>query len=664
MRHHRLAALAALALCLPGATPLDARSTDDPPRRDPRRIALLVGISDYAHFGLTAAPGQLADLQGPANDVERMRVSLMRWGFGGADDLRTLKDAQATKAGLEEAFRWLATRADDPNDAVVIFYSGHGSHAPDGPDKDEPDGRDEGLVPYDAADAHDPKQLLLDDQIREFLAALKTQNVTVIIDACYSGTVTRGNGDAVGRDKGPKPAPSQGLPGDAGNSDFTEARGHTLITAARSDQTAQELPFDEGGRRVWIGAMTYHLTRALDGAEGTRALRYDELLERVRADVRGALLPQVPQLEGDAGAVVFRANQGIAARPFVLASWHPAGKVVLDAGAIHGVRPTAIYEIFPADEVRFASRPIAKVRVDSVVEAQSFAAFIDDAGKALAKGPDLPKNARAVLSRVPIGAAAVERLAVHVHPSAAALRAQVAADSQRFMLTDSARAFAVVTQQRGVPEVLVRGIPLPPQTTDQVVRRDSAVGYAPAALCAPLVRALSIASMEAIANPAPPAELTIDARFVPSGGGEPQGLRDATLPDTVQIGKPYDVYVKVEVPADLATVTQMYMTAAIAGYTSDPFVLWPHPSAAQSPVPLNRWIRLHRGVTVSEPAGSEIMKVVVNSDQYDLRPLVQSLGSCPAPAAEALRGMKGNWTTKIEPIRGWTTLEKRIDIVR
>lgn len=650
------ATVAAASLAL-AAIPL-AHATDRP-RREPRKVALMIGISDYAHYGASAAAGQLADLQGPENDVERLRVSLLRWGFGAPDDTRVLTGAAATRAGIGEGFRWVADRATDSSDAVVIFYSGHGSHAPDGVDRDEADGRDEGLVPFDAEDAHDPGQLVLDDEIRTFLAALGTDNVTIIIDACYSGTVTRGHGDAVGRDKGPRPVVATGVPA-AEAGDFTEARGHTLITAARSDQTAQELPFDVDGRKVWIGAMTYHLTRALDGAAETRGLRYDELVDRLRAEVRGALLPQVPQLEGDGGAVVFRSNQGIAARPFVLASAAGGDRVTLDAGAIHGVRRSAVYDVFGAGELGFASRPVARVRIDSVIEAKSFGRVVAEDGNAGSQ-TRIPAGARAVPTRVPLGAGQVERLRVHVEASALALAPAIRADSLRFVLSDSAAAHATVTTRRGVAEVYVKGIPLPPQA-DEGVRVGSVAGYAPAALCRPLVRALSITALDAIANPAPPAELTLDARVVPVGSGEPRAVAGAPGIDTITIGKLYDIYVRADVPSDLAALTTLYLTAAIAGYTSDPVVLWPLASQPQAPIALNRWVRIARSVSVSEPVGSEILKVVVNSDQFDLRPLVQSFGSCDA--LRGARGAKGNWGSQVEAITGWTTLEKRIDIVR
>lgn len=627
--------------------------------RAPRKISLLIGISDYQHFGAATQP--LSDLQGPENDVKRLQVSLNRWGFGTSEDTKVLLGASATKEGIASGFKWLAKRALSADDAVVIYFSGHGSHAPDGPDDDEPDGRDEGLVPFDAEDVHNPSQLVLDDDIREYLKALGTENVTIIIDACYSGTVTRGEGDAVGRDKGPKPDTSF-RPDTIGFADFTEARGHTLITAARSDQVAQELPYDEGGTRVWIGAMTYHLTRALDGAAGTRGLRYDELIQRLKSNVRGAMLPQIPQLEGDQTALIFRSNQGVAARPFVTAR-EVAGRLVLDAGAIHGVRKTANYEVYRSGEVQFTTVPIARIRVDSVVAEQSFGVYVDAQGNVLGAAgssftkPTLPDGARAVLSRVPLGANRVDRLRIYFAKGAATLADSVQNDSSRFVIVDSASADAIVTLQRGVAQVYVNGIPLAPQT-DEAVRVDSLVGYRGTELCRPLIRALSITAMNGIENPTPPADLTLDVHLVPAGTGAPRGVRAAGVPDSVVLGKRYDVYARANARAQIAEISTLYMTLAIGGYTSDPFVLWPQEGDAHSPITLNTWIQVGFDIPMLEPIGSEMLKMVVGSDQFSLQPLVESFGICGA-----IRGdPPAKWRSNPKAIVGWTTLSHRINI--
>ena len=147
--------------------------------------ALLVGIGDYPHL-----PAAL-QLPGPANDVRAMREFLVaEWGFP-ADDIRTLVDAEATKAGILDALgEWLPA-VTQAGDRVVIYYSGHGSRVRD-VSGDERDGMDETFVPYDYGrrEAGD-SDMLRDDEVAEALERLADRQVVFIADSCHSGTVTR-----------------------------------------------------------------------------------------------------------------------------------------------------------------------------------------------------------------------------------------------------------------------------------------------------------------------------------------------------------------------------------------------------------------------------------------------------------------------------------------
>ena len=56
------------------------------------KYALLVGVADY--------PGDKNDLQGPANDVRSLAISLSaRWGFQ-PEKITTLIDQQATRKNI------------------------------------------------------------------------------------------------------------------------------------------------------------------------------------------------------------------------------------------------------------------------------------------------------------------------------------------------------------------------------------------------------------------------------------------------------------------------------------------------------------------------------------------------------------------------------------
>jgi len=79
-----------------------------------RRLALLVGVGDYG-------AAQVNDLQGPPFDVRALReVLLQRWHFA-PQDVRTLLDAQATRAGILAALDRLNADAA-PGDELFIYF--------------------------------------------------------------------------------------------------------------------------------------------------------------------------------------------------------------------------------------------------------------------------------------------------------------------------------------------------------------------------------------------------------------------------------------------------------------------------------------------------------------------------------------------------------------
>ena len=648
MRDARLAILL-LVVALTGAF---APTVHHPPR-PPRRLALLIGISDYKNFQPDGPPGQ-SDLNGPANDVPRIKTSLRRYGFDGDSSVRVLLNAQASRQGITDGFKWLAQHATDTADVVVIFYSGHGSFTKD-LNGDEAlvtpgDTLDEALVPWDAMDIHDPAQLVIDDQIGNWLKALGTTNVTLIIDGCFSGTATRGAEIApVARPRGALGnIPSRAA---AAAVDVVDNPGYTLITASSATDVAMELPL--GQDKKVFGVLTYYLTEALDAAGSSS--RFDEVMRDVTANVRAERVTQTPQLEGDRGARLFRMRGEVARRAFALVTPVGTGRVALDVGVVNGVRRSAVYDVFPPRETAFSTPPLGQVTVDSLEETRALASVSEG-------GRPFPAGARAVLARVPRGARTRDHLTVYLAASAAAARPLL--DSMSFaQLTDSAHADAVVTASRGVLEVLVDGYALPPLEVDSqhpaawiaVARHgaDSVVGYARsrAALCGPLTRAFGIASLGAIENPEAPFDLVTDLRVVPSG--TPPEARQEGAVDTMYIGKSYDIFARVLAPE----TSLLYLSVAVEGYSADPWMVYPTQSGANGPIRLNAWVRILRNATPSEPAGVEVLKLVVDSDQFDFGSL---LGALPRACGLA----RGFNQAAPQPVTGWRALDHKLIILR
>lgn len=145
-------------------------------RQTMSKKALCIGINDY--------PGTQNDLSGCVNDANDWAAALAARGFA----VTKLLDAQATKASMVGAIGNLVGGAAK-GDTVVITYSGHGTWVPD-QNGDEPDGRDEGLCPWDIGAG----KVLLDDEIA-LLFAHRAAGVRVLLisDSCHSGSVTKGD---------------------------------------------------------------------------------------------------------------------------------------------------------------------------------------------------------------------------------------------------------------------------------------------------------------------------------------------------------------------------------------------------------------------------------------------------------------------------------------
>jgi hypothetical protein len=263
--------------------------------------AVLIGINKYQ------VPG--ADLQGCVNDVKNLKGVLTTY-YGFADkDIATLTDAQATKKGMERAIKKLITKAKK-GDVLLLHYSGHGSNVPDD-NGDEADHRDEILCPTDL----DWKNPFRDDWLRKALGKLRREvNLTVIMDCCHSGTITRVMNpfDAPRRQRY-LPCPLDLMATESGRKLRGTLRGQLgkaprgrkrkkdivhadiqelLITGCRDTQTSADA-YISGS---YNGALTYYLVESIKEAEGK--LTYRELHQRTAAKLKQEDFDQIPQLEG------------------------------------------------------------------------------------------------------------------------------------------------------------------------------------------------------------------------------------------------------------------------------------------------------------------------------------------------------------------------------
>jgi Caspase domain/Domain of unknown function (DUF4384) len=157
---------------------------------EPRRVALLVGVGQYADAVVPA-------LEGPAHDIAAVQAALQaHWGFRPAD-VEVLLDAAASRAGILAGLQRLLVRSA-AGDEVFIYFSGHGTSAND---------RNTGLplphtsgafIPHDLRTDVSPRamveQLLVGQRdLRPLLLQLDEggRRVLVVSDSCYSGQAVR-----------------------------------------------------------------------------------------------------------------------------------------------------------------------------------------------------------------------------------------------------------------------------------------------------------------------------------------------------------------------------------------------------------------------------------------------------------------------------------------
>ncbi|MGB3655149.1 MAG: caspase family protein [Rivularia sp. (in: cyanobacteria)] len=151
-----------------------------------RKLALLVGINEYS--------GYISPLAGCVNDVLLQKQLLIhRFGFN-PKDIVTLTDSQATRKGILTAFEEHLIKQAKPGDTVVFHFSGHGGQVED-PDKDSPDGLNSTLIPIDfqSNSSGGTVEDIMGHTLFLLMSALKTDNVTVVLDSCHSGGAKRGN---------------------------------------------------------------------------------------------------------------------------------------------------------------------------------------------------------------------------------------------------------------------------------------------------------------------------------------------------------------------------------------------------------------------------------------------------------------------------------------
>jgi len=151
--------------------------------------ALLVGVSDFLDPRINDLPGIELDLEIMTEVAETLDFA--------PDRTRILFNDDATTANVEREIRSWLIKGTGPGDRALLYVSTHGTRVPD-VNGDESDGADEVLLMRDSRVVRRGdlpptiEPVLLDDHINTLLDEMRDRQVLVLVDACHSGTVTKG----------------------------------------------------------------------------------------------------------------------------------------------------------------------------------------------------------------------------------------------------------------------------------------------------------------------------------------------------------------------------------------------------------------------------------------------------------------------------------------
>ncbi|MBC7895880.1 MAG: caspase family protein [Cytophagaceae bacterium] len=258
------------------------------------RKALCIGINDYPYE-------DAFDLRGCVNDAKAWSTLLTSQYDFAASDVKILLDDTAKKKEVVKGLKELMAGAQK-GDVLVFTNSSHGSYEVD-ESKDEVDGYDEAICPYDC-DAN----LVLDDELRELIGGLPDGvRLYVLSDSCHSGSLTRAGRrtSKFRRSRFLNPA-VRGAPVVANaatrgvkrkKEKFPEEGMRELILSGCNPRQSS---WDDQFGDVFHGALTFFAHQVI--REAQYKISWADLHKKVTALLTDNMFEQTPQLEGKKAA--------------------------------------------------------------------------------------------------------------------------------------------------------------------------------------------------------------------------------------------------------------------------------------------------------------------------------------------------------------------------
>ena len=247
-----------------------------------KKFALIIG-SNYK--GNKAG---ISELNLCEADAEYMQSQIKK--LGSFDDVKMLLGKEVTKSNIEREITSLGKRAA-ADDVVFLYFAGHGFYQRDMSAKN---GMRNYIVCYD-------RPHLSDDELNNYLAAIKSPKTIFALDCCFSGGITKKGKSTRGDKEIPIP---EGVQGTVKESDDFYFQNKVIISSADDNQTAIEL-----GGNINHGIFTYHFGRSMETADlnGDKVITALEAFFKTKEDVQRTAKEndheQTPQISGNASGI-------------------------------------------------------------------------------------------------------------------------------------------------------------------------------------------------------------------------------------------------------------------------------------------------------------------------------------------------------------------------
>jgi hypothetical protein len=314
-------------------------------------------------------------------DMQLVRDALL--GRGVPSENIAVLDSGATKQAIVNAIENILIPSLKKGDVVMLHFSGHGYQIPDN-NKDELDGLDEALVPINAKnDGGRKKDLsyyenyLRDDDLNKLIEEIRvalgpTGDLFVTIDACHSGTSTRGIGPSRGAVR---------LDLDSYENADTEETWEPLserknlsnmVAFFASSQSQLNSEYQEG--KLICGSLSFALSKAISSS--TQSTSYEALFEKVRNTMIGIVPAQTPSAEGTLNTTIFGGSLLPVAQFLRVKEVLENNIIVISGGLLASINTGSVIGFFEPDTRDFSIKNAVftgKVTASSTTECEVMA---------------------------------------------------------------------------------------------------------------------------------------------------------------------------------------------------------------------------------------------------------------------------------------------------